>query len=257
MILGMVSDPASWLIGGGEMAQLIKAKDWSSTPLGPIARWPQSLRTTMSLVQASSSPISLAWGAGHTQIYNDGYQPICGAKHPKAMGQGFSECWASVLPVVGEKVAGARAGESQFLENQRMFLDRNGFLEETWFTTSFSPIRDETGAVGGIFHPATETTARMLSERRVRALRDLAARGSGVTTPEDACVCIARTLAEDAFDLPFVLLYLVDEGSARARLAGATGFDHGTAISPQAVELCTLGDASWPLARVIAERPDV
>src|SRR5437016_8980107 len=90
-----------WLIGGGEMAKLIKTKDWSGTPLGPIDTWPQSLRTVVSLVQASNSPISLAWGAGHVQIYNDGYWPICGAKHPGSMGQDYRECWASAFPVIG------------------------------------------------------------------------------------------------------------------------------------------------------------
>src|SRR6266566_4048223 len=68
--------------GGGEMAKAIKTKDWSKTPLGPIESWPQSLRTVVSLVQASNSPISLIWGSGHVQIYNDGYWPICGDKHP-------------------------------------------------------------------------------------------------------------------------------------------------------------------------------
>ena len=81
------------------------------------------------------------------------------------MGQDFSECWASPWPVVGEAFERALAGETSFLENQRMFLDRNGYLEETFFTFSFSPIRDESGGVGGLFHPVTETTDNILSER--------------------------------------------------------------------------------------------
>src|SRR5918911_622372 len=98
----MPRDPIRWLVGGSEMAKVIQAKDWSTTPLGPIERWPQSLRTTVSLVQASMSPISLAWGPGHTQIYNDGYWPICGAKHPRSMGEDFTRCCASAWPVIGE-----------------------------------------------------------------------------------------------------------------------------------------------------------
>jgi len=166
---------ADWLAGGGEMGSLVRSKDWSQTPLGPIESWPQSLRTTVSLCLASNFPISLAWGPHHVQIYNDGYWPICGGKHPHSMGQDFSECWASAWPAIGEAFERALAGETSYLENQRMFLDRNGYLEETFFTFSFSPIRDETGGVGGLFHPVTETTSRMLSERRTR-LRDLAAR---------------------------------------------------------------------------------
>ncbi len=162
-------------------------------------------------------------GPGLVQIYNDGYRPMCGAKHPAAMGQDFSVCWASTWPDIGEAFARALAGEAQFLENQRMFLDRNGYLEETWFTSSFSPIRDETGGIGGLFHPVTETTARMLSERRVRALRDLAARAGGAQTIEEACARITETLADYAFDLPFALLYLLDAQGTRAHLAGTTG----------------------------------
>ncbi|PYT93064.1 MAG: hypothetical protein DMG36_11495 [Acidobacteria bacterium] len=92
------------------------------------------------------------------------------------MGQDFTECWASAWPAIGEALVHARGGVTSYLENQRMFLDRNDYLEETFFTFPFSPNRDESGSVGGLFHPVTEITSRMLSERRTRGLRDLAAR---------------------------------------------------------------------------------
>lgn len=158
----------SFLLGGGEMGKLVRAKDWSRTPLGPIATWPPSLRTAVSLVLNSNFPIALAWGTHHIQIYNDGYWPICGDKHPAAMGQNFSECWASAFPVIGEAFRSALAGSAAFLEDQRMFLDRLGYLEETFFTFSFSPIRDERGVIAGLFHPVTETTGKMLGQRRKR-----------------------------------------------------------------------------------------
>ncbi len=179
---------ADWLTGGGEMGRLVRSMDWSKTPLGPIESWPQSLRTTVSLCLASNFPISLAWGPHHVQIYNDGYWPICGGKHPHSVGQDFSVCWASAWPVIGKAFERALAGETSYLEDQRMFLDRHGYLEETFFTFSFSPIRDETGGVGGLFHPVTETTAKMLGERRARALRDLAAR-TGKARTRRAGVC--------------------------------------------------------------------
>jgi PAS domain S-box-containing protein len=248
------ADSLDWLVGGGEMGGLIRSMDWSATPLGSIEAWPQSLRTMVSVCLASNFPINIVWGPQHVQIYNDGYRPICGAKHPGSMGQHFCECWASAWPVVGEAFDRALTGGTQFLENQRMFLDRNGYLEEAYFTSSFSPIRDETGAVGGVFHPVTETTARMLSERRARTLRDLVARAGEARTTEEACALITRTLADYASDLPFVLLYLVDQNGARARLAGASGLEPGSAASPLEVELCALGDSGWPLGRVIAQR---
>jgi signal transduction histidine kinase len=244
----VVSDSASWLVGGGEMARLIQAKDWSSTPLGPIAQWPQSLRTTVSLVQASLSPISLSWGSGHAQIYNDGYWPICGAKHPTSMGQDFRDCWASAFPVIGEAYATAWSGQSAYLEKMRMFLDRYGFLEEAWFTFSFSPITDESGGVGGLFHPVTELTGQMLSERRTQTVRDLAIRAATARTREEALQLSADVFAHANLDIPFAMFYLLDDAGHCARrvalagispnAAGADLVDLGARVSPWA-----LGDA--------------
>jgi signal transduction histidine kinase len=227
-----------FLSGGGEMGKVIQSMDWSKTPLGPIESWSQSLRTTVSLCLASNFPISIAWGPEHTQIYNDGYWPICGAKHPDSMGQNFVECWASPWPVIGESFERALAGQTSYLENQRMFLDRNGYLEETFFTFSFSPIRDETGGVGGLFHPVTEQTAKMLSERRTRALRDLAARTGGKSKAvEEVFTLTAEVLAEYDLDLPFTLFYLLDSDEKSARLVANTGLNKETTASPSQIEL--------------------
>ena len=92
----------SFLTGDSEMAALILARDWSATPLGPIARWPQSLRTTVSLCLASNFPINIIWGPQHTQIYNDGYRVLCGDKHPASLGMDYTECWASAWPAIGQ-----------------------------------------------------------------------------------------------------------------------------------------------------------
>ncbi|HYO51486.1 ATP-binding protein [Archangium sp.] len=243
------SSTYDFLAGGGEMGKLIRAMDWSKTPLGPVESWPQSLRTTVSLCVASNFPISVAWGPQHIQIYNDGYWPICGGKHPHSMGQDFTECWASAWPAVGEAFERALAGETQYIENRRMFLDRNGYLEETFFTFSFSPIRDETGGVGGLFHPVTETTSKMLSERRTRALRDLAARTGKAKTLDDAFTLAAQTLADDELDLPFVLFYALDAEGRYARLAGSMGLTAGTSAAPELIELDS-GAFIWPIAEV-------
>ncbi len=245
---------AHWLIEGGEMGKLIRSMDWTRTPLGPIESWPQSLRTTVSLCLASNFPISLAWGPRHVQIYNDGYWPICGGKHPQSMGQDFTECWASPWPVIEDAFTRARAGETSYIENQRMFLDRNGYLEETFFTFSFSPIRDETGGVGGLFHPVTETTIKMLSERRTRALRDLAARAGKAQDVEEAFTLAAQTLADWDLDLPFVLFYVVDSQGDEARLVTQKGLAAGSPASPRSIGLSTPGGNAWPLAEVFRSK---
>src|SRR3954454_3853149 len=228
---------ADFLLGGGEMGKLIRSMDWSKTPLGPIGSWPQSLRTTVSLCVASNFPISLAWGPDHVQIYNDGYWPICGGKHPHSMGQDFSECWASPWPVIGEAFERALAGETSYLENQRMFLDRNGYLEETFFTFSFSPIRDESGGVGGLFHPVTETTSRMLSARRTRILRELGVRAAKAQSTDEALVLSAQTLATADLDVPFSLFYVVEGDGASARLVAHTGVASESGGAPALVDL--------------------
>jgi len=239
------------LVGAGEMIRLVQEKDWSQTPLGPLASWPPSLRTTVNLCLASNFPISLAWGPQHIQIYNDGYWPICGDKHPHALGQDFSQCWASAFPVIGEAFRSALAGTTAFLEDQRMFLDRLGYLEETFFTFSFSPIRDETGAVAGLFHPVTETTSKMLGQRRTRAQRDLSAHGLKAQSLDAALQLAAQTLAESALDLPFVLFYRLDAEARTARLVAQTGLAPGGVACPPHVDL-TQENAVWPLAHVAA-----
>ena len=239
-----VSD--DFLTGGGEMAKVIAAKDWGETPLGPIDNWPQSLRTTVSLCLASNFPISIAWGPGRTQIYNDGYWPICGAKHPSSMGQDFRECWASAWPVIGDAFESAEKGEPRYLENQRLFLDRNGYIEETFFTFSFSPIRDK-GGVQGLFHPVTETTARMLSERRTRAIRDLASCSQASTSVAAACAAVINALAAYRLDVPFALVYLLDEGREELQLAGDIGIEVDRAASAIRLRL----DSGGPVAGAI------
>ncbi len=198
---------AEFLAGRGEMAELIRAKDWSQTPLGPIETWPQSLRTAVSLCLASNFPINLIWGPQNTQIYNDGYRVVCGEAHPTALGQDYSVTWESAWPAIGEPFARARNGETSFLENQRMFLTRNGYLEETFFTFSLSPIRDESGGIGGLFHPVTETTRTILAERRTRALRDLSANLATASNFEQLYENTIETLSEFEYSLPFVLFY--------------------------------------------------
>ena len=244
------STAMTWLVGGGEMGKRIRSFDWSNTPLGAVESWPQSLRSTVSLCLASSFPVAIVWGSKHVQIYNDAYGALCGAKHPDSIGQNFRDCWASAWDVLGEPFNRALAGEPAYLENQRMFLDRNGYLEEAFFTFSFSPIRDETGEVGGLFHPVTETTSQMLSERRLEILRELATRTGGAKTIEAACLLTAETLANFTLDLPFVLLYRVDAEAQQAHLAGISGLPLGPIASCAQIDLTSSVESGWPLAKV-------
>ncbi|WNM58014.1 response regulator [Candidatus Nitrospira allomarina] len=229
------------------MGKLVRTKDWSKTPLGPIDSWPQSLRTTVSLALASNFPISIAWGSQRTQIYNDGYWPICGDKHPHSMGQDFKECWYSAWPAIGEAFESAANGKTAFLVNQRMFLDRLGFLEETFFTFSFSPIRDESGSIGGLFHPVTELTQHTLSERRLQVLRELAERSGETTSIDEALSVIGDSIAAAELDVPFAILYRLEEDGKGARLADCTGVEAGLPVTPPVISFDSSEKMVWPL----------
>ena len=245
------SSTDEWLVGGGEMGKLIRATDWSKTSIGSIDTWSQGLRTTVGLCVASNFPISLTWGPHHTQIYNDGYWPICGAKHPHSMGQDFRECWASAWPAIGAAFERAVAGETSYLIDQRMFLDRNGYLEETFFTFSFSPIRDETGAIAGLFHPVNETTTSMLQERRVRVLRDVLAKVSNARSVQEAFDLSLGAMEAATLDLPFALLYRIDVERGEAVLAASSALEPGAHGCPRHQSLSNHERHEWPLAQVV------
>ncbi|WP_310571198.1 ATP-binding protein [Gemmatimonas sp.] len=244
-------DPIAFLAGGGAMGGLIRSMEWATTPLGPIDSWPQSLRTTVNICLASDLPICVIWGPGLVQLYNDGYRVICGGKHPRSMGQNFPECWKEAWPVIGDAHDLALTGDTAFLETQRIFLERHGFLEECFFTFSFSPIREEAGLVGGLFHPVIEMTTKMLGERRTRALRDLAARTSQAKSVNEALALAAQTLADFDLDLPFVQLYALDPSGHLVLLAGSSGMSSAEVDRSSTVEWEATNHCVWPIDEVL------
>lgn len=232
------------------MGKLIRSMDWSTTALGPIESWPQSLRTSVSLCLSSTFPILIAWGPETIQIYNDSYRPICGAMHPQSMGMNFRICWESALEVVGDKFTRGQQGEGTYIQDQQMFLQRYGYLEEAFMTFSFAPIRDESGGVGGIFHPITETTDKMLSVRRTQVLRDLGASINKAKSIEEIVRETEGKYAEFLYDLPFALFYRYDSDSNTANLLSASGLSKATQLACNAVS-CDKDSSLWPFSRVL------
>ena len=150
------------------MSALIRAHDWSATPLGPMQSWPQSLKTAIDLVLANRFPTVLAWGPELTCIYNDTYRPLLGDK-PEALGRPFLEVWEEARDIVAPMIERALAGEASYFENMPFSLTRYGYPEETYFTFCFSHVRDETGAIAGFLNNAVETTKQVLADRALRA----------------------------------------------------------------------------------------
>jgi hypothetical protein len=162
-------------VGGGDMGQLMRTFDWSATALGPAETWPQSLKTTVSTCLDSRFAILIWWGPELVMLYNDRYRTIIGDKHPHALGARAIEVWPEIWHIIAPMLEGVmRRGEATWSDNLLLELERNGYQEECYFTFSYSPIRDESGGVGGIFTPVQETTSQVIGERRLRTLRDLA-----------------------------------------------------------------------------------
>jgi signal transduction histidine kinase len=168
------SERSWWPIDGGAMGHLIRTHDWYSTPLGPIDTWPQSLKTAVDICLASSEAASVLWGPEQIQLYNDAYIAIAQERHPAIIGRPALENWSDVsdlLASIFDRLTGE--GSPAVAEDLAVSLrraDGNG-LEQRFFTFSFSVIRDESGAIGGIFHRVTETTARKRAEERERELQ--------------------------------------------------------------------------------------
>lgn len=158
-----------FLEGGGEMGALIRAYDWRSSPLGAPEGWPQPLRTLVGVMLGSRQPMFVAWGAERIMLYNDGYSPMCGARHPWALGRPFAEVWFDVLDEVGPIMDRAYAGEATHMDDLRLVVHRHSYLEEAHFAFSYTPVRDERGEVAGVFCVCTETTGKVFAERRLAA----------------------------------------------------------------------------------------
>ena len=241
-----------WLGGGGEMGGRIRSMDWSKTALGPIESWPQSLRTAASICLSSQFPTVIYCGAGYTMLYNDAYAQILGTKHPGALGKPgqevLSEIWHIYGPMLDQVLS---SGIATWAEDKLLNLHRRGYLEECYFTFSFTPILVETGVAGGVFCDCQETTEHVIAERRLRLLRELSETAPGAQTARDVCRTACEVLTRYSADVTFALLYLLEPDGRGAELAGATGLPPGQKDAPIWLEPQSGGaDARdwWPLA---------
>ncbi|MBC7456292.1 MAG: PAS domain-containing protein, partial [Massilia sp.] len=153
------------------MAHVIRHTDWQATAVGAIGGWPASLRTAVTTVLDSPLPTVLLWGQELLQIYNDAYCQVLEQRHPVAMGQATRLCWPEVWHFNAPIYAGVLgSGERVHLEDQEYLIEPSGVRESRFFTITYAPARDETGAVRGVFVLALETTRRVLAERDNAAL---------------------------------------------------------------------------------------
>ena len=233
----------------------LAAVDWAATPLGPPGRWPQSLLTAVSILLSSRFPMWLAWGPELTFFCNAAYRrDTLGRKYPWALGRPASEVWAEIWADIGPRIDSVLStGESTWDEALLLFLERSGYPEETYHTFSYSPLRDEAGAVVGMLCVVSEDTDRVIGERRMATLRDLGSDPSVVRTEQETLEFAGRQLGRNLRDLPFTLTYLFEPGGG-ARLARATGVPAGHPAAPPVIG-ADAADPVWPVRELLRGEP--
>jgi signal transduction histidine kinase len=251
------SSATAFLADGGRMGAIMRSRDWTTSPLGPPANWSDTLKAAVATCLSSHFPMVIWWGPELLMLYNDAWQPILGdTKHPSGLGRPGAESWPETWPIVGVQFENALNGIASWSEDLLLASDRRGFLEECYFTYSHSPLKDADGRVVGVYSVVSETTSRVLNERRLRVLRDLSnatiAITSGPTSLQDLCETLIALLCRDNPDVPFAVQYLID-GHGTARLCAAAGIDRE--LFPDAV---VIADADgWGISEAIQSRTPV
>src|SRR5581483_9248551 len=238
--------------GGGEMGALMRGFDWSKTPMGPAVGWPQSLKTGVRIILTSRYPMFVWWGRELINLYNDPYRAFLGTKHPEALGKSACEVWAEIWEQIGPRAEAVLGrGESTFDEALLLLMDRHGYMEETYFTFSYSPLPDDHGEVCGLFCAVMEETEQVIGQRRLALLREMAAATAEGRNPDQVYQAAARCLSQSHAlrDLPFSLIYeLQSDGKSLIKRAAA-GISEEHPAAP--AKLDASGDSIWPLRQVM------
>ncbi|HEX8536169.1 MAG TPA: ATP-binding protein, partial [Cystobacter sp.] len=199
-------------------------------------------------------PIALYWGPEYVLMYNDTFRPIFGGKHPASAGMPARQALAEVWDLLEPMLEGVRTSLiASYEQDLCIFMERQGFMEECFFTWSYVPTRDETGRFVGIVTIASETTRQVLSDRRFKTIRELSIRTALDKNLDGVLRSVEQVLAQAGRDVPFTLLYEVE--ADKARLAASTGVERGGPAAP--AELRLAEDAPWPLAEVLRSDHEV
>jgi len=214
------------------MAALMRAFDWESVGLPPADRWPLSLKAVTRILLTSRYAMWMGWGPELRFTYNDAYAAMTlGEKHPWALGRPAREVWAEIWDDLSPRVERVLQGEATWDESLLLFLQRSGYREETYHTFSYSPVFDDAGTIAGLFCVVTEETDRVVGERRLATLRDLAAALASTVVESDVFRAVEHGLEHNLRDLPFTLVYTFD-ANGRATLQSSTGTKGNRIASP-------------------------
>ena len=214
------------LLGDGEVGALLRSFDWSATPLGSLEAWPRSLQSIVRMLLTTRYQMWMAWGPNLTFLCNDAYRPTLGVKFPWAVGQSVRDVWSEIWPDIGPLIDHVlRTGEATYSEGMLLLLERSGFPEETYHTFSYSPLFSDDGSITGMLCVVVEETERVINERRLGTLRELASKAAAANGEEDLFRAVTLTLSANSRDLPFSLIYVVDDAGESARIAASSGIE--------------------------------
>lgn len=207
--------PTDLHAGSAETEAMLAAVDWAATPLGPVEGWSTELRAAVRTVLPSEVPMLLWWGPELVQVYNAAFVSFLGAKHP-ALGATAAECWAEIWDEVSALAGPVLGGHgATYSVDQRFFLDRHLAQEETYWTFSYSPVHGPAGDVAGIFVATTETTARVVGDRRLRALWELGALSSAEAGGVEAALGRAMEVLDRKPGVHWAVAFLPDGDGLR------------------------------------------
>gem|GEM_PF-5300780 len=208
------------------MGERIASFDWSKTPVGPLQDWPQSLRATVKTLVGSRYPMILLWSDSYIQIYNDAYTNLIGNKHPDALGRSIrdtqAESWETIGPMIRHVMT---TGTPNWVPAQMLALTRSGYIEETYFSLSYSAVEDDNNNINGMLCVCSEVTQQVIGERRLKLQRDLSSKAGETRTVEKVCDDIMAAVSEYRSDVPFMQLYLIG-ADGKLNLKSYTGIDH-------------------------------
>jgi signal transduction histidine kinase/DNA-binding response OmpR family regulator len=244
-------DPVAGVFDGpGQVRGLIREMDWSATSLGPVRSWSPVLRTMVRAALASSFPMLIHWGPDRLALYNDAFAVVLGLKHPAALGRPAKETWSEVWDRVGRRLDDViEHGHTMHAEDEQQIMLRNGYPEECYFSFSHSPIDDVDGSTAGVLTVSTETTAKVLHERRMRVVRELGAVSTtDAGSPAETCRAVLQVLATARETMPFAVAFLGENGGPIEKVA-----EYGLVADECIPGLTDPGpDPAGPIARVLA-----
>ena len=194
--------------------QFARSVDWASTPLGDMSTWTPEFRQLANVIMKHPHPAALFWGSELVALYNEAYMTYCaGRKHPTLMGSpfqsGFPETWDTISDIFA---ACAQTGIPIDMKNQHIPMERYGFLEETYFTWSFTPLYAGGSKAIGFFNTPFETTHEVINNRRTTTLRRLGEEVALTRTMSDFWQAVLRGLEDNHLDVPMAILYSVVDG---------------------------------------------